>query len=133
MWGEQIQEEYSISNPLCGEGSRLFDIYEYCKINRINIQDILKCDCFLCYGKLSDCKTLCIPHECNHVICYQCFCNYCESLKINEYDDIRNKVSCPMCRKPASKGWKYSKDIIFIDDTIKNTEFKIALPTSLRL
>ena len=133
MWGKESEEEYSISNPLCGKGSRLFNIYEYCKINKINIQHLLKSDCFICYEKLSDCKTLCIPHDCNHLVCYKCFCNYCDSLKIRESCDIKNKVSCSICRKPASKEWKDSKQIRFVTEKIKNTEFRIALPTSLHV
>ena len=79
------EEEVCNFNPIFGEDKQKFSIKEYCKVNKININNLSGCECFVCYEKLSDCKRLCLPYKCNHIICYHCFCKHCH-LGLNQYD-----------------------------------------------
>ena len=125
-------ETISNYNPIFDQDKQKFNLEEYLKINKINFKDILSSECFICYEKLSDCKRLCIPHKCNHIICYKCFSKYCKSLhKINFSKDISDKVFCPICRKPVKNEWKYSKKMYFFRDEIENIKMEFVVPKTI--
>ena len=118
-------------DPIFGEDKQKFNIKEYCKIKKINIGDFSESECFVCYEKLSDCKRICLPYKCNHIICYKCFCKYCHSLRRRDEIDITHKVFCPMCRKSVNEEWRHSKKMSFFKDKIEKNEIEIVFPVSI--
>jgi hypothetical protein len=125
------EEEVCNFNPIFGEDKQKFNIKEYCKVNKININNLSGCECFVCYEKLSDCKRLCLPYKCNHIICYKCFCKHCHSLRRRNELNVTHKVFCPICRRSVNEEWKKSKKMYFFRDMIENLEIEIVFPVSI--
>ena len=124
-------KEISNYNPIFFENKEKFNLKEYLKINKIKFDTILHSECFICYEKLLDCKKICLPCKCNHLICYECFCKYCYSLRKRNIIDVSDKVFCPLCRSSVSNEWKKTKKVYFFKNKIDNVEIEIALPVSI--
>ena len=124
-------EETCNFNPIFSEDKKKFNVKEYCKIKKINIENFLESECFICYEKFPNCKRLCSPYKCDHIICYKCFCKYCHSLRRSGEIDITHRVFCPMCRKSVNEEWRYSKKMYFFKDKIENNEIEVVVPVSI--
>ena len=127
---KNLEETFNY-NPIFDDNKERFNIKEYLKIKEIDINNIIDSECFICYEKFSDCKKICLPYKCNHIICYKCFCKYCHSLRRSGEIDITHRVFCPMCRKSVNEEWRYSKKMYFFKDKIENNEIEFVFPVSI--
>lgn len=81
------------------------------KIYKFTDQDLINWECPICFESiiLSDkINNVCIPFQCNHLTCYDCFVN-CINYKLNK-SDIQN-LNCSLCRSKLLVPWKNSNKI----------------------
>ena len=124
-------EEIGNFNPIFDEDKEIFNIKEYSKIKKIDTNKILNSECYICYEKYSFQQRICLPFKCNHMICYKCFCKYCNSLKRENEINITNKVFCPFCREGVNKEWEFSKKIMHFKNKLGNREIGFVIPVSI--
>lgn len=108
-------------NPLYKNG---FDINIYLNSLKFDSSRIIDNKCCICYNNFCKCKNLCIPYQCNHLHCYECFKDY--SLFCKKNNQI---ITCPLCRKEISFIWLNSPCIKFYYyKTISNKNVIFVLP-----
>ena len=92
-----------IINPLQNKNVKL---YHY------NVSDLTNWECAICFENINSenaTKNLCIPYNCRHLTCYECFVDY-----INYKKKVKDNIhlfNCSLCRKPITQYWKKSEKI----------------------
>jgi len=127
------KDENTNLNPLYDENLKKFDLIEYSKIKKFDVNQLIEDECCICFEKLYKRKTICLPFKCNHILCFSCFVKYCNSCRKTpqKKENLTNKVFCPLCREGVSLDWKQTKRISYFKDTLKKKVIEIVYPSSI--
>ena len=82
-----------------------------CKQRRnieIDLQLLTEWECPICF-EATDKVDISLPFKCDHLTCFQCFEQRCETLRKNNVDPT--EMTCCLCRSEVNQVWKVNKGL----------------------
>ena len=97
---------------------------DYNAIEKILFNDLNEWCCPICFEDLNNIKLfVCVPFECNHLTCFNCFKKNCEYIR-HTNKKPKEVLKCSLCRASTTEEWNnaykiYYNDLDYRDHHIK--------------